>query len=97
MREAWPQVIYLALVFAEVGFQFAKHGEQKTGTHNGWNGIISALLVCAVLYWGGFLTRCLNDPRPSNSDGLPYLADAWNVIRRVLHRMGDWDGRHVSL
>lgn len=50
----WPQYVYLALLCVGVGMACAKHGEPKTGKHDGWTTLISAGLLIALLWSGGF-------------------------------------------
>lgn len=48
------QLIYVALTLMSLGMNFAKHGEQKTGKHDGWSSFVSTAIIYAILYWGGF-------------------------------------------
>jgi hypothetical protein len=44
------QLIYLALCLIGLGMTFAKHGEPKTGKHNGWVSLISVGITFFILY-----------------------------------------------
>ncbi len=48
------QLIYIVLAVLGLGITLAKHGEPKTGEHNILVTLINAILVFALLYWGGF-------------------------------------------
>lgn len=50
----WPQYLYLALMCIGVGMTCAKHGQPKSGEHDGWVTIISAGITVAILWAGGF-------------------------------------------
>lgn len=50
----WPQMIWISIVLISVGMEIAKHGEPKEGDHDAWSTIIAAVLLAALLYWGGF-------------------------------------------
>lgn len=48
----WPQLIYLALVFAGLGMEIAKHGELIE--RDGWSGCFASFIILIILWWGGF-------------------------------------------
>jgi hypothetical protein len=50
----WAQVTWIVLIGIGIGLECAKHGEPKTGRHNGWTQVIAAGLVAGLLYAGGF-------------------------------------------
>jgi len=49
-----PQIIWIALMCASLGFSLARDGQQQT-IRFGAN-LIGAVLVFWLLYWGGFFT-----------------------------------------
>lgn len=52
-----PQYIYLALLILGLGIALAKHGEPKPPLgqrYNFWVTLFDALIVIALLNWGGF-------------------------------------------
>ena len=56
-----PQIIWLALMGIGLGMDFARHGQQKTGTHNGWVSLAVAPISAGLLWWGGFFAPLLGN------------------------------------
>ena len=52
----WPQIVYLAIVFAGFGLNVAKHGEPEDGKYNVFSYSAGAALMIGLLYAGGFFT-----------------------------------------
>jgi hypothetical protein len=52
-----PQIIYLCLVTADLGFHIAKHGEPKDGKFSAISSLMSSAIILSLLYWGGFFTN----------------------------------------
>lgn len=49
-----PQVIMIAWFALSLGILMVKHGEPRMDKYNFWSGLVSVVLQCALLYWGGF-------------------------------------------
>lgn len=52
----WPQLIILLIFFSSLGMVYAKHGEAKTDTYNGWYSTVSVTIILALLWAGGFFS-----------------------------------------
>lgn len=51
-----PQIIWICAVAFSLGVEIAKHGEPKTGKHDGFVQLIGTILGGYLLYWGGFFS-----------------------------------------
>jgi LPXTG-motif cell wall-anchored protein len=76
----YPQVIMILLFGCGAGSCLVEHGAPKTGKNNAWTGLISAALMAALLWWGGFW----DSEKPASRKGgapaeLKALAD-WDSI-----------------
>lgn len=49
-----PQSIIMALCTLDLGMALAQHGQPRTGKHSFWLTLVTAAILIAVLYWGGF-------------------------------------------
>ncbi|NIK62600.1 hypothetical protein [Xanthomonas cannabis] len=57
MNIGWPQALYLALLLIGLGIDISKHREmKKPERHNAIAHFIGSLLICLLLYWGGFFS-----------------------------------------
>lgn len=54
MNIGWPEGIYLTLIALKVILITTHDGEPKKGNHNGSATIVDAVIVLALLWWGGF-------------------------------------------
>lgn len=48
-----PQIIFISLAILELGLFMAKHGDRREN-YNFFVKIFDALIMFALLYWGGF-------------------------------------------
>ena len=49
-----PQIVMLMLVGASIGMSAVRHGKERTEQDNVFITIVSALIIQAILVWGGF-------------------------------------------
>ena len=54
MIEILPQLIMLILFGASFGISLLRHGEERTQKENFFTSLIAALILQALLLWGGF-------------------------------------------
>ena len=47
------QLIILGLMFIDIGYEFAKHGEDRKGKYNGWTTFFAMIVKLALYYWAG--------------------------------------------
>ena len=59
MKEFYPQLTFLALMFLELGFGISHHGRIKKGKHSFWNTLFSFSIIMAILHWGSFFDGIL--------------------------------------
>jgi hypothetical protein len=52
-----PALIYLALTFLALGVVAEKSGKPRTGNHSFMTTLVSRLIFCGLLYWGGFFNQ----------------------------------------
>ena len=52
-----PALIYLALTFLGLGVAAERSGKPRTGKHSFWLTVVSSLIGCGLLYWGGFFQQ----------------------------------------
>lgn len=50
----WPQITWIVLMAAGLLISANSHGKPKTGTHNFWAVLTSAVIQFALVYCGGF-------------------------------------------
>ena len=48
-----PQIIMIVLLSMDITLGLAFHGKPRPN-YNGWTSLISAIIMVALLYWGGF-------------------------------------------
>jgi hypothetical protein len=56
MTFGWPQIVYLALMFASFGIHLARHGQPMVGNHNGLLSFFCLCVTFLILYCGGFFS-----------------------------------------
>ena len=49
-----PQIVMLMMVGASIGMSAVRHGKEQTEQENVFITIVSALIIQAILVWGGF-------------------------------------------
>lgn len=54
----WP-LVYLAITILGIGVALGEHGKPKKGEHNFWVTLVASLIICWVLYRGGFFNPLL--------------------------------------
>lgn len=52
----WPQYVWLFLVFLNIGYEWARHGQQKIKKYDIWTTLIAASIVFFILFSGGFFS-----------------------------------------
>lgn len=49
--------IILTIIYAlSLGVSLGQHGKPKTGTESFWKSLLAAVIVFALLIWGGFFS-----------------------------------------
>lgn len=49
-----PQIIMIVLITIGLVFELFMHGETVPTKHNFYSSFVAKVLLCALLYWGGF-------------------------------------------
>lgn len=49
-----PETIYIILVGASLGTSVATHGKERTRKEDFFFTFLAQLIMCGLLYWGGF-------------------------------------------
>ena len=54
MNIGWPEGILLAIIAFNLLVKVLVDGEPRTGKHSLAGGMLDAMILVALLYWGGF-------------------------------------------
>lgn len=49
-----PQIIWFILAGANLAVNLVRHGEPREDNYNIWTSLISFVVACVLLYFGGF-------------------------------------------